>query len=438
MIDNKYIFLSFVLFLLLSEKDLKAYADNVSQPFNRDQIVAREMECITKHRQENQPLEWEQVCYAYEDEEDFLSDRKASVTVDESGYVTVEDEGRNSHGFKKTRETMSEEKPDWAETEDVSEEDWAAVVNRDDDLFYHEEELFEADQRPLLEEGDLEEELLRELKSQGAVKSGLFDREDPLNLIEFGTETSYIHYRETGIMRQKGAMYGIFGAYTHRFSENQHIRSLQDIFSGTNKINMFRFDGKFSYGWVDYSSERTGEDEGIRDYLLEARAVAGYDLPFWPASRLTPYLGIGYRYLNDDSAGRRTTTGHFGYERESRYVYIPLGLEFSSDRSNNWTVGVTTEYDIFLGGKQLSHLGDAVAGLNTVENEQRDGWGFRGAVRLMKRNENIDFFFEPFMRYWKIDDSEISLLTYQGVAVGYGLEPENKSTEYGLKLGFNY
>ena len=56
----------------------------------------------------------------------------------------------------------------------------------------------------------------------------------------------------------------------------------------------------------------------------------------------------------------------------------------------------------------------------------------------MKETETVNLFIEPFVRYWKIDDSDISPVTYGGVLVGFGLEPENNSTEVGVRAGINF
>jgi len=42
---------------------------------------------------------------------------------------------------------------------------------------------------------------------------------------------------------------------------------------------------------------------------------------------------------------------------------------------------------------------------------------------------------EPFVRYWNIDRSEISGITYRRYQTGWvGWEPENNSTEIGIKF----
>ncbi|MBZ0165495.1 MAG: hypothetical protein K8I00_01720, partial [Candidatus Omnitrophica bacterium] len=146
----------------------------------------------------------------------------------------------------------------------------------------------------------------------------------------------------------------------------------------------------------------------------------------------------GYRYLNDDSAGKRTTTGAAGYERESNYLYLPLGIGYTLPLEEGWTVAAKVEYDVFLTGEQKSHLGDAITGLNTVKNDQDSGWGVRGSVKISRETERFDFFVEPYIRYWEADDSEISAITYSGVLVGFGLEPENNSLETGARIGISF
>ena len=271
----------------------------------------------------------------------------------------------------------------------------------------------------------------------GLGKDGFHLDRDRLRF-DLGTEISHIRYAEPNFMKDKGYMYGVFGAVTYRTETAQQITSWRDFFSGANPLNVFRLEGKFSYGTVDYESEGTGTLDDIPDYMLEFRGLTGFDAFPIPALRLTPYIGFGYRYLNDDSGGETTSTGHFGYERESNYFYLPVGLEAFMKNKAGWGLGITVEYDVFLDGEQKSHLGDAVAGLNTVKNDQNSGYGIRGSLKLVKETQKVSFYLEPFIRYWKIDDSEISTVTYSGVIVGYGKEPENNSTEYGVKFGLQF
>lgn len=235
---------------------------------------------------------------------------------------------------------------------------------------------------------------------------------------ELGADVSHITYKEPSVMEEKGMMYGIVGSYTYR-----------------SKF-MLKADGSFSYGQVDYKN--SGTLDNIDDYILEFRGVCGYDFPILKASILTPYVGIGYRYLNDDMSGMTTSTGALGYERESNYLYSPIGVTIFTPLRNGWSFGATVEYDIFWRGKQISHLSDAVPGLNDPENRQKKGYGARGSIKLQKKDEKIDFAIEPYIRYWNIKKSEDADLTYYGTYIGYAYEPKNNSTEIGIMLAMMF
>ncbi|MBN2398305.1 MAG: autotransporter outer membrane beta-barrel domain-containing protein [Deltaproteobacteria bacterium] len=234
---------------------------------------------------------------------------------------------------------------------------------------------------------------------------------------EIGFEVSDIRYEEPGIMENEGVMYGICASYTHRAD------------------HMFRIEGRYAAGQVDYTSTSTGKMDDIDDYLFELRFLFGSDFQIDSATVLTPYIGLGYRYLNDDSAGMTTSTGHKGYERESNYYYSPIGIELMHDFGNNWSWGFTAEYDIFWKGVQKSHLSDANPSFGDMENDQNDGYGARGSIKLLRKGETTRLLIEPYIRYWDIDKSEVRNITYSGVIVGYGWEPENDTTEIGLKIG---
>jgi len=239
---------------------------------------------------------------------------------------------------------------------------------------------------------------------------------------EVGVEVSHITYEEPGVMEDKGMMYGVSGSYTYHHPEPTF---------------MLKGEGKFSCGQVDYSSSNTGDMDNVDDFMLEYRGLGGYDFFISQTFVITPYTGIGYRYLNDDSGGMTTTTGAWGYERESNYFYSPIGIEVITDLENGWSLGGMIEYDLFWAGKQKSHLSDVVS-YSDLENDQDSGYGIKGSVRIQKKNADIDIVIEPFIRYWAIEKSNESDLIYEDVIIGYGYEPENDSVEIGFKLAINF
>ena len=227
-------------------------------------------------------------------------------------------------------------------------------------------------------------------------------------------------------MKEKGMMYGLAGAYTYHGKMSP---------SELDKW-MFKAEGRFAYGEVDYKN--SGTIDNIDDYIWEFRVLGGYDFPILKASVITPYIGFGYRYLNDDMSGTVSSTGARGYERESNYFYTPIGIETITELENGWSIGFTLEYDYFWRGKQKSHLSDVVVGVSDLENDQNDGYGCRGSIKLQKKGKNLDFVIEPFLRYWNIKKSEVSAVTYSGVIWGYGWEPKNNSTEIGIKFAAKF
>ncbi len=235
---------------------------------------------------------------------------------------------------------------------------------------------------------------------------------------EISPEIYHFKYEEPGIMENKGVMYGLRGSLvSHRWW-------------------MFKIEGSYATGKVDYTSNGSGSVDNLDDYTYEGRFLGGPDFKFKDGKiALTPFFGAAYRYLNDDSAGRVTSTGHRGYERESKYWYGPLGAELMIEARGGWSFGASGEYDIFWSGEQTSHLSGAVASLNDVKNSQDSGYGARFSLKAVKKGENFDILIEPFFRWWKIDESDLANVTYAGVLVGYGYEPNNKTTEIGAKVG---
>jgi len=253
-----------------------------------------------------------------------------------------------------------------------------------------------------------------------------------------GAEFSYFKYEEPGVMEEAGPMYGIFGKYVLRGHGDYAVGSWGDFIAGYKENFMAGADLKLAYAQVDYESQSTGTLDDIDDYLIEVRAVTGYDFPVLTDTVLTPYVGIGYRYLNDKSGGRNTTTGHFGYDRESEYVYVPFGFTTETPLSSQWVANFNIEYDFFVHGNQQSHLEDVSALLNTLQNDQEEGYGVRGSVQFARETGNMEVLFGPYIKYWDVDDSNIGTVTCGLTPCALGYEPKNESFEYGLTVGARF
>jgi hypothetical protein len=240
----------------------------------------------------------------------------------------------------------------------------------------------------------------------------------PRHSVKLGTEVSHIKYEEAGLMKETGTMFGIAGSYVYH-----------------NKI-MLKAEARGAAGKVDYDGQLSDGTpytiDGIRDFMFEPRILIGFDMPYRHVV-LTPYAGIGYRALWD-----KMGKDAIGYDRQSNYLYAPLGIEALIELNRDWSLGTTAEADMFIRGLQHSYLSQCDVGYGDITNKQTQGYGLRGAIRLIKKSRRVDIEIEPFVRYWHIEDSEAVPVTWKGTIIGYGYEPENNSTEIGAKIAIKF
>ena len=219
---------------------------------------------------------------------------------------------------------------------------------------------------------------------------------------EIGPEVSYFRYDEPGTMKDTGVLYGVAGAYT-RYRENR----------------LFRIEGEFCFGLVDYEGSLDDATpytmENCRDYLLNLRLLWGRS---WEAGDWDSRLcaGLGYRALNDDSSHDPS-----GYDRQSNYLYLPVGLKTYHELADHWQIGLGGELDLLLLGIQFSGIYED----GVLTNVQWPGFGARASVELRHKAKPADLALAPFVQYWWVDDSNVSDGWY---------EPRNHTLQYGLGL----
>lgn len=255
--------------------------------------------------------------------------------------------------------------------------------------------------------------------------------------LEMAWEFFRFRYEEPDVMKDSGLMRGVYGLYTYRPGK-------EDLFC-MKAINLYRIEGRHGWGQVDYEAVNAATLDDIDDWAVELRGILGkeyidgsYNLG------ITIFSGFGYRYLNDNTSGRTSTVGsttYYGYQRESNYYYLPLGIEFSGQPNDGWSFMLHGEYDWLIYGLQKSHLSDGNRFISTknsdIENPQHQGYGLRGSLKITKALDKASFTFEPFVRYWNIADSEVVRAFVDG-AYGNYIEPENNTVEAGLKLGVQF
>jgi hypothetical protein len=231
--------------------------------------------------------------------------------------------------------------------------------------------------------------------------------------IDIGFQFSTYHYQEPEVGVNIDALkYGIHPILTASLYGGWYVRA----------------DGRFAMGSADYTGSGELDDEA--DYISEIRGTTGYDFMFSDFV-LTPYIGLGFRYLYNDSRGI-TSTGASGYQRYSHYLYMPIGINPRFKVGNFDQISITFEYDQLLTGYQFSQLSDDGLGDPDITNNQNSGYGLRGDIMY----EWPHWAFGPFFNYWNINQSETSC----GVgASGFGecgYEPHNQTYEIGAELRY--
>jgi hypothetical protein len=233
-------------------------------------------------------------------------------------------------------------------------------------------------------------------------------------------------------MEDKGVMYGLTASYLRRV--DSHV-----------PIKMIKAEVQASWGLVDYTSVTTGYINGTPDSMIESRVLIGSNLFSVDPTMINYYVGLGYRRLTDKSEGMVSTSGFYGYDRESNYYYLPIGIELSSSFDNSWMIGGLLEYDLFIDGTQITSIPKdmkiyGVSASKQFTNDQKDGYGLRVSLQMMKRiNNAYCLLFEPYCRYWHIKASKPDSITIIDSNINQRtisvVEPANTSTEYGIKAG---
>ena len=228
---------------------------------------------------------------------------------------------------------------------------------------------------------------------------------------EGGVQAAHYHYEEPDLAKLTGNRGGVVGAYT--FTDR--------------RLWFSRIDARISYGKLKY--EGSGAQTGVPDWIGEIRAVAGRDFLAGGSLAISPYAGLGYRYLYDDLRGY-SSTGAAGYRRYSNYLYAPVGLTLRINTGGRFVVAATVEYDAFIQGRQVTRLSDTgIAGYQDVSNEQTKGYGYRANLMF----EHDHWALGPWLHYWSIKDSD----TQCGGTI-CGLEPANWTREWGAELRYRW
>ena len=226
---------------------------------------------------------------------------------------------------------------------------------------------------------------------------------------KIGIYLSDISYEEPAFMSENGSMIGMLGSY------------------GIYGDYMLKFEANYAEGFIDYVGSGSFE---AYDHIIELRELGGINYVLENGTNLIPFIGLGYRYLNDDSTNTISTTGASGYEREQSYIYIPIGFEYKQPaKKNGWQINSNLEYDLFLQGTNHTNLG-SIPGYYDITLNQFKGYGYRISLQFINKNKEKTYITEPFYKHWHIDTSD-NTIDPNGISF---VEPENTSDEIGISF----
>lgn len=245
---------------------------------------------------------------------------------------------------------------------------------------------------------------------------------------KFGLDVRRVNYEEPDLnVDIDGSMYGFSGEFTYH-----GISQMDNYIMAALELEALG-------GGLDYEGQtQTGTpvETSCDDWLVETRGLIGYEYLTDNANIITPFIGLGYRYWNNKIEGA------VGYEREVQYWYAPIGIKSLGSLSEEWSGGLTAEFDLFLGGTVKSHLSDFDSSYNDPEVDQDpfEGYGLRFSVQFTRDFETRghSLTFEPYVRYWDIDRSDREDLTSNGSTIAQVYEPENETTSFGMKLSLSF
>lgn len=219
----------------------------------------------------------------------------------------------------------------------------------------------------------------------------------------------YYKYAEPGLMNIKGISFGLQADYQYTSAEKVAF-----IFASEIAFVNGRYAGSYQNGTpLSYNNDNS--------YLLSFSPRIGYQLYFARQDlQLVPFIGIAYRYLNNDNADKPG-----GYLREANYFYIPVGITVDK-RFSKWLFESNFEFDYFVYGRQYSGIDGG------IENAQHSGYGAKLNALVGQADASVTWLAGPYIKYWNIKDSE----TATGASQSTWIEPANYTVDSGLMVKF--
>jgi hypothetical protein len=155
----------------------------------------------------------------------------------------------------------------------------------------------------------------------------------------FGVNERLISYQDTkgSFALESGYLFGVTGNFTY----NAPIK--------------FSVKADVAQGHVDYRTNiQHSYSSKPKNYLFNVMATAAKPI-YYMQRHLTPYIGVGYRYYNNDATNVVMNQTIAGFQSKQSTFYMPIGFRTQVARQNNWQVVLNAEYDLIWDGTQKTY-----------------------------------------------------------------------------------
>ena len=243
----------------------------------------------------------------------------------------------------------------------------------------------------------------------------------PVQSSDLGTIHSYglsfigsYEYEEPDVMNLRSGL----------VAEEDKIKNLGFLYNYKNSalvggyLDEFEFDIGYQIMRQTYWSNGTGTLDDNKVNVFNSRILYGSQY----SKKLMLKTGVGYRRLYDYGQNRQTTTGHYGYDREQEYAFIPIIAEIDAPIPELKLKGkLKIEFDYIFSGENTSYLAYLGGNYQDLNFKNNDGYIWK----VSYQSKYKDYILEPYYEFMSIEESDIVSGSY---------EPSNTTKEIGLKL----
>ncbi len=241
---------------------------------------------------------------------------------------------------------------------------------------------------------------------------------------KIGPQAFYFYNKENSFdIKKTGILYGVNTNVTWGLSPRFSLNLDLDI-----AHNYLNYNG---HTWQNSDLEAQS-----KDWLLKGVVYLYKDIGVFYNLNFSMFLGLGWQYwynrlINDA-----------GYLLETESWFFPIGFRLSKQIDKNIFWYLKMEADVLLLGQIKSYLSDVDNNLNdpSFHLGLGEGYGFFLESTLEKKDFSkiLPRGITIFLRYWKMQDSETQILTYNGQYYTKVYEPQTYTISLGLRFLWSF